>query len=406
MEENITPGQNTNKPESEQLVSDFRRYLAALCLISALFGFGGGFVAAKYAFRENDKPPSSSTIVVEDSDVVDMVKSASPAVVSVVATKDLSQIPGYGSNPFDDEFFFPFFGTPRQQQQPNIQQVGAGSGFLISSDGLIMTNKHVIDDTSASYTVLTEDGKNYEAKILATDPRNDLALLKIEAQGLPYLELADSGSIQIGQRVVAIGNSLGQYQNTVTTGVVSGIGRSISAGSLQGVEQLEGVIQTDAAINPGNSGGPLLNLAGQVVGINTAMDREGQLVGFAIPSNDAKAAWESYRKNGKISRPFIGVRYTMINKQLVEQQKLKRDYGALVVSGSNRSEPAIVSGSPAEKAGLKEGDIILELDGRKLEGSLTLAGALKNKMPGDSVKLKIFSGGSEKEISLTLEEAK
>jgi serine protease Do len=240
MEENITPGQNTNKPESEQLVSDFRRYLAALCLISALFGFGGGFVAAKYAFRENDKPPSSSTIVVEDSDVVDMVKSASPAVVSVVATKDLSQIPGYGSNPFDDEFFFPFFGTPRQQQQPNIQQVGAGSGFLISSDGLIMTNKHVIDDTSASYTVLTEDGKNYEAKILATDPRNDLALLKIEAQGLPYLELADSGSIQIGQRVVAIGNSLGQYQNTVTTGVVSGIGRSISAGSLQGVEQLEG----------------------------------------------------------------------------------------------------------------------------------------------------------------------
>jgi S1-C subfamily serine protease len=406
MEENITPGQNTNKPESEQLVSDFRRYLAALCLISALFGFGGGFVAAKYAFRENDKPPSSSTIVVEDSDVVDMVKSASPAVVSVVATKDLSQIPGYGSNPFDDEFFFPFFGTPRQQQQPNIQQVGAGSGFLISSDGLIMTNKHVIDDTSASYTVLTEDGKNYEAKILATDPRNDLALLKIEAQGLPYLELADSGSIQIGQRVVAIGNSLGQYQNTVTTGVVSGIGRSISAGSLQGVEQLEGVIQTDAAINPGNSGGPLLNLAGQVVGINTAMDREGQLVGFAIPSNDAKAAWESYRKNGKISRPFIGVRYTMINKQLVEQQKLKRDYGALVVSGSSRSEPAIVSGSPAEKAGLKEGDIILELDGRKLEGSLTLAGALKNKMPGDSVKLKIFSGGSEKEISLTLEEAK
>jgi S1-C subfamily serine protease len=169
---------------------------------------------------------------------------------------------------------------------------------------------------------------------------------------------------------------------------------------------LEGVIQTDAAINPGNSGGPLLNLAGQVVGINTAMDREGQLVGFAIPSNDAKAAWESYRKNGKISRPFIGVRYTMINKQLVEQQKLKRDYGALVVSGSSRSEPAIVSGSPAEKAGLKEGDIILELDGRKLEGSLTLAGALKNKMPGDSVKLKIFSGGSEKEISLTLEEAK
>jgi serine protease Do len=348
--------------------------------------------------------------VKEDSVVVDVVKKASPAVVSIVVSKDVSRLQNFGLDPFGFDPFSQFFqqknSSSSQKQEPVIQQVGAGSGFFVSEDGLILTNKHVVSDEKASYTVMTNDKKTLEAKVVARDPINDLAILKVDIQKAPTLKLADSTNLDIGQKVIAIGYSLGQYQNTVTTGVVSGIGRSITAGSMAGSEQLDGVIQTDAAINPGNSGGPLLNLAGAVIGINTAIDREGQLVGFAIPSSDAFRALSSFQKNGKIARAYLGLRYVIITPELAKLQKLPKDFGALVVRGDTVTDFAVQPGGPADKAGLVENDIILSVDGKKIGPELSLVGALASKNPGDTVTLRVYHKGEEKDVRVVLDESK
>ncbi len=386
------------------------RLVGAIILISLLFGSFGGAWGSLYLAKQpyfqklfgTTPLASQQKTYVESSSIIDVVKSTSPAVVSIVISKDLSKLPAFGFNPFDQ-----FFGvSPNRSTAPNVQQIGAGSGFFVSGDGLILTNKHVVSDTQASYSVLTSDGKSYDAKVMAQDPVNDLAILKIDITSAPALPLADSGQIQIGQQVVAIGNSLGQYQNTVTSGIVSGIGRKITAGGDGGSEQLEGVIQTDAAINPGNSGGPLLNLAGQVIGINTAIDSQGQSVGFAIPSNDAAKALASFETNGKISRPFLGVRYVMISKALAEQEKLPRDFGALIIRGQTTTDFAVLPGSPADKAGLIENDIILEVNGHRIDENNSLSRELKNYNVGETLSVKIFHQGSEKTVIITLEEAK
>ncbi len=413
-EENIQKPTPAERPE--HLTT--RGVLAAALVIGFIAGSAGGAFGFYYAVKNpnfvsrlggSTKTLSQQITVNEDSAVIDVVKQASPAVVSIVISKDLNKLPGFGGNPYSLDPFSQFFGyTPRQpseQSEPNIQQIGAGSGFFATADGVIITNRHVVEDEQASYTVVTNDGQQYEAKVLARDPVNDLAILKVEIQNAPTLTFADTSDIQIGSRVVAIGNSLGQYQNTVTTGVVSGIGRSITAGGGSGVtEQLEGVIQTDAAINPGNSGGPLLNIAGQVIGINTAIDQQGQLVGFAIPANDAQRDLVSYQSKGKISRPYLGVRYVIVTKALAEQQKLAKDYGALVVSGDRSSDPAVIPGSPADKAGLKQDDIILELNGTKIDQDNTLTKLLKNINAGDTIRLRVLSNGQEKDVSLTVGE--
>jgi len=400
------------------------RLIALVVLLSFLFGLGGALFGVSFlssgriSFGLNNSGFGIKTIQVnEESAIIDVVKRANPAVVSIIISKDLNKIPGYStSSPFDfGPFSFdPFFQsrTPNSgsstNNQPNIQQIGGGSGFIISADGLIVTNKHVVEDTTATYTVLTNDGKKYDAKVLSRDPVNDLALVKISASGLPTLVLGDSTKLQIGQDVVAIGNSLGQYQNTVTRGIVSGIGRTITAGDATSAssEQLEGVIQTDAAINPGNSGGPLLDIGGSVIGINTAIDSQGQLVGFAIPSADIKADLASFQKFGQIVKPFLGIRYVLVNQTIQEQNKLSVDYGALVVSGGTPSTPAVVSGSAADKAGFKEGDIVLEVNGQKIDENNSLAGYLKNFNPGDVVKMKVLSGTTTKDITVTLGQTK
>ncbi len=410
MDEMQNPQINIPRPDTPPLKQ--RSYLALVLVLSFIFGLGGGYVGGFYALKNGGNlqlPGLNRQIsLTEDSAIIDVVKKASPAVVSIVISKDLSKIPGYGLSPFEDDPFFDFFyGRQNQTSEPNVQEVGAGSGFFVSSDGLILTNKHVVSDESASYTVLTKDGTKYEAKVMATDPVNDIAIVKIEIQNAPFLTLADSSKIQIGQRVIAIGNSLGQYQNTVTSGIISGIGRKITAGSEAGeAESLSGVLQTDAAINPGNSGGPLLNTAAQVIGINTAIDQEGQLVGFALPSNDAVKDLDSFNKNGKITRPFLGVRYIILNPDIAEAQNSPRDYGALIIRGNTSADVAIVSGSPADKAGLRENDIILEIDGQKVDEDHALADLLKEKNIGDRVKLKIYSQGEEKTVEVTLEESK
>jgi len=357
--------------------------------------------------QEDKSITESKTISVqEESATIESVKKVSPSVVSIVITQDLSKI--YNSTgpnifPFDDYFEF---NLPFELEEPQgMQEVGAGTGFIISKDGLIVTNKHVVDSTEAEYTVILNDGQQYEATVLDTDPFNDLALIKVEANDLPVVELGDSDPLEIGQTVIAIGNTLGEYSNTVTRGVISGLSRTVTASDGQGrSETLEDIIQTDAAINFGNSGGPLINLDGQVIGLNTAVNREGQLIGFAIPINQAKKAIESVRENGKIVRPYLGVRYLIINEEIAERNKLSVDYGALIVRGDEVSELAVIPGSPADKAGLVENDIILEIDGQRIDKDHSLAKQLQKFNPGDTVDLKILHKGDEQTIKATLAE--
>lgn len=408
----------TNSLTSELLKNEEKfggKLISTVIILSIIFGLVGSFIGNVFLRPFIQKMETAGVGEVkniqvnEQSAVVDVVKRASPAVVSIIISKDLNKVPGYSSSPFDFGPFSldPFFQSRSQNSdKPNIQPVGGGSGFIISNDGLIVTNKHVVDDLNATYTVLTNDGKKFDAKVLSRDPINDIALVKIEASGLQTLTLGESSSLEIGQKVIAIGNSLGQYRNTVTTGVVSGIGRSITASGGSGSENLEGVIQTDAAINPGNSGGPLLDIGGSVIGINTAIDSQGQLVGFAIPVNDIKKDIESFRKFGKIVKPFLGVRYVLVNESIKEESQLTVDYGALIVFGGKPNAPAVVVGSAADKAGLKESDIILEVNGQKINQEYSLAGALKNFDPGDVVKMLILSRGQTKEITVTLGESK
>jgi serine protease Do len=375
-------------------------------------------VVEKKIVPSNGQPSISQTPVSEKAEeqAVLAVKKVSPSVVSIVVSKYVSRYYGPESL-FPEDFFefgwpfkfwFSWPSQPKQEEKKEKQEVGGGTGFVISSaDGLILTNKHVVSDEEAEYTVITNDGQKLEAKVLARDPFNDIAVLKVEKINLPEVELGDSDKLQIGQTVIAIGNALGEYRNTVTKGVISGIGRTVVAGDETGrSEVLENVIQTDAAINPGNSGGPLINLSGQVIGINVAMNRAGQLIGFAIPINQAKSVIESVKKTGRIVRPFLGVRYVLINEAMAKANNLSVNYGALILRGKNPEDLAIVPGSPADKAGLLENDIILEINGQKIDEQHTLAKEIQKYKPGETVELKVLSKGKEKIVKVTLEEYK
>ena len=341
--------------------------------------------------------------------VVAAVKKASPAVVSITVSKNVPIIEQCPYTPFSDlpPEFQQFFGDqlPQLYQQcekgTKMQEVGGGSGFIISADGLVLTNKHVVLDAKASYTVFTNDGKKYAAKVLARDPVQDLAVVKIDAVNLPTVELGNSDSIELGQTAIAIGNSLGEYRNTVSVGVVSGLSRTVSASGGGGFsETIQGVVQTDAAINPGNSGGPLLNLRGQVIAINTAIASGAQNIGFAIPINRAKRDINSVKASGEIQTPFIGVRYILVTPEIAKSQKLSAEYGALV-RGSDDG-PAVTPDSPAAKAGIQAEDIILELNGKKVDREHPLSDLISQFGVGDTVTLKIQRGAQEMTISVTL----
>ncbi len=343
--------------------------------------------------------------------IIDSVKEASPSVVSIVISKNLPV--------YEQQFIDPFgnmpnfgFGTPFNLQIPQYvqkgtkyQEVGAGSGFIVSEDGLVLTNKHVVVDKQAEYTVLTNDGKKYSARVLALDPVQDLAIIKIQSdKKFPAIKIGDSSSIQIGQGAIAIGNALGQFSNTVSVGVVSGLGRTILASGGQGFsETLEGIIQTDAAINPGNSGGPLINLKGEVIGINTAMANGAESIGFAIPINIAKKDIDQIIKTNKIIYPFLGVRYILVDDGVKQKYNLSVDYGALVLRGAN-GEAAIVDGSAGQKAGLKEKDVILEFNGEKINKDNSMSKIIAKYNPGDKVTLKILRDGKEIDIDAVLGE--
>lgn len=355
-----------------------------------------------------------------DSFVINAVKKTNPAVVSVIISEEVPKYeeytdPNSQTNPFGDLFpglDIPGFNlTVPQYKQDGTQneEVGGGSGFFVSSDGLIVTNKHVVDQTGATYTVFTNDGKKYDAKVIAKDPVLDIALIKINpaaGQTFPYLTLGDSDTLQLGQSVIAIGNALGEYRNTVSVGVVSGLSRSITAGDDSGnSEVLDHVVQTDAAINPGNSGGPLLDLSGNVIGVNVAIAEGSQNVGFALPINSVKSAIESVEKTGKIIRPYLGVRYVPIDAAMQAANNLSVDYGVLVKQGATASDLAVIPGSPADKAGIVENDIILDADGVKLDDTNSLSDIIRGKNVGQTITLTILHKGVQKNVQVTLEAA-
>ena len=347
-------------------------------------------------------PVVKKVVQMQDDSIVEMVENVSPAVVSIVAKKEVLQY--RQMSPFDL-----FFGVPQQPSDSEgtgeKQKVGGGTGFFISQDGMVVTNRHVVADTMAEYTVLTNDGTEHAATVLARDEMLDFAVLKVEGDNFTAVDLGDSDNIKLGQTVVAIGNSLGEFSNSVSRGIVSGKQRTIVAGSGYGdTEELSDILQTDAAINPGNSGGPLLDISGRVIGINTAVAQGAENVGFAIPINQVMRLIEDVKTHGKISRPFIGVRYVALTDEVKDALNVSYDHGVLIVRGEKITDFAVMPGSPADKAGLVENDIILEINGVKIDEENTLAKTISTHNVGDTVTLKVWHKGDEKEIKLLLED--
>ncbi len=389
-------------PKPKALKSRIFWSIILTILISSFFGFLAGSISGSYFYLEakdylnklntNTKLLEPQIIEKEkiiekiieykpytsqEQAIVNAVKNISPAVVSIVITKDVIN---------------------------EKKEMGGGTGFIVSENGMILTNKHVVLDEEANYTIFLNDGKKFPAKVLARDEMQDLAIMEIEQETkindfgeiiletFPYVNLGNSLELQIGQTVIAIGNALGEFRNTVSVGVISGLGRTVTASGNGLVLTIENLIQTDAAINKGNSGGPLMNLKGEVIGINTAMVEGAQSIGFAIVINRAKRDIEQIKKLGKIVYPFLGVYYTLITDNLKDDHNLPVDYGAWVGrngKGENVDNP-IFSDSTAEKAGIKTNDIILEFNNEKITLENSLAKIIQKYEPGDKITLMIL----------------
>jgi len=363
--------------------------IASAIFLSIIFGFLAGALTSVFFYsqfnnysvetnlkpfpeiKESEEGESYQSQNLQEAAIIRTVKESSPAVVSIMK-----------------------------------REIEGGTGFIVSEDGLILTNKHVVLNEEADYTVFTNDGRKFPAKVLAIDPVEDLAVLKIEQENntfFPVLKLGNSDNLEIGQAVIAIGNALAEFRNTVSAGVISGLGRKITASGGSFVETLEDVIQTDAAINKGNSGGPLLNLKGEVIGINTAMAVDAQSIGFAIPINKAKKDIEQVKTIGKIVYPFLGIRYVLINEEIKQEYDLTIDYGALIIDGGP-GNPAIWPGSSADKAGLEQGDIVLEFNNERITFENSLAKIIMKYNPGDEVILKILRDEQKIEVEVILDE--
>ncbi len=315
-----------------------------------------------------------------------MVKKVLPAVVSINVSASSS-----GINDFTN------LGASNPHQQKKDEIVG-GSGFIIDKSGIILTNRHVVANPNAEYTAVLDNEKKYKIKILGKDVINDVAVLKIETgKDLPFIEMGDSSRIELGETAIAIGNTMGMFKNTISVGVVSGLSRYITAfDSFNNYEQkLTGLIQTDAAINPGNSGGPLINIQGKAIGINAAMIMGMENIGFALPINTAKKDLDEIKKYKRIRHRFLGLRYLLLNKYLQKKYKLPVDYGALVISEDVFEVKAVAHGSPAEKAGIKESDIILAIQDEKISDKHSLEHMLQKYKIGSMVDLKVLRGKKE-----------
>jgi S1-C subfamily serine protease len=365
-----------------------------LFTVLIIFTLSVGFSLGQYG---NPQDLIADDLVLDEQEMtVRAIQKVIPAVASIIV--------------YDNEEVLSIdLNTGKQTIVNEKQEKGSGTGFIISANGLILTNKHVVEAVSeenGSYRIILNNSKQYYAQLIDKDPINDLAVLKIYDNNLPYVELGDSDKINQGTTVVAIGNALGMYQNSVTKGIVSGLGRNLVASDSNGnTENLDNIIQTDAEINKGNSGGPLIDLRGLVVGINVAMNSAGSSIGFAIPVNDARLVIESVKKYGQIKRPRLGVRYVMVTPEMYYDNNLSRQDGALITKGEN-GEDAIAKDSAADVAGLVEGDIIFEINAIKIEGSKSLLSVVQRYKPGDRIGLKVQRGDKVLIKTLTLEEYK
>jgi serine protease Do len=330
------------------------------------------------------------------SSIVEIAKKVCPAVITVIVSRDLPSAENFYSFPYAKK------GDKIKTEKTKI---GGGSGFIVSENGYVFTSNHVVSDVTADYTVVLDPKHKYPVKVLSRNPINDTAVLKIEGERFPYLEMADSNKIELGEEVLAVGNALGEFTDTLSAGIVSGLSRFITAfGGIENqMQNLRGLIQTDAAINPGNSGGPLINMEGKVIGINTAMIAGAQNIGFAIPINYAKKDLEEVKKFGKIIMPFLGVKYVLISKDMAQANKLPVNDGALVVREALGESPVVI-GSAADKAGVRERDILLECNGQKISTKNPLANILQKCKIGEQTILKVLRDKKEIALKVKLEE--
>jgi len=372
--------------------------LGALVVVSAVGGaladrlYNLPFISKFVSGRTNSSEKIlEQKILKEESVVIDIAEQSSPSVVTVSITAERQTAQPF----FTDPFGLFDFNTPRNKEQ--IKQ-DIGTGFVIDG-GLVVTNKHVVASTDGKYRVITKDDKEFQVSKIYRDPTNDIAILKVDGMSVPAIKLGDSGNLKVGQFVIAIGTALGEFRHTVTIGVISGLGRGIQAGDPFGgnAEQLDNVIQTDAAINPGNSGGPLLNSAGEVIGINVAVAQGSQNIGFALPINSVKEVVESFQKTGSFERPFLGVRYRMISQKTALLNDVPQ--GAYVED--------VVTDSPADKGGILGGDIITKIDGTKIDGKdeSGLAKEIARRKVGDTIDIEVWRDSQTKTLKVTLQQS-
>ncbi len=410
----------------EKKTKNYIFFVLLVTFISIFFGFIGGLITNEYVFpyllkkiKGDEEVELIKQVIeksyVEESSVIDVVKNITPSVVSIVIYKDFNiASKNYYLPLYHDPIFREFYSYPKEDIEYDKEiVVGGGTGFIFTNDGLILTSSHVVSDPNAKYKVILNDRREYEAEVIALDNYSDIGVIKLIPEdknkgitGLKVVEFGNSSKIQIGQKVIAIGYALAEYDNTVTTGVVSAKGREIVASDFSGnrKDKLKGLIQTDAAINFGNSGGPLLNLKGEVIGINTAIATNALGIGFAIPINDAKTVISSIQKYGRIVRPMIGVRYTLLTKKLADNLGLKVDQGALVIG--DKTSKAIEPGSVAEKSGLKENDIIVSIDNIRIDKDNDLRDIVSKYKVGDKIILEILRDNKTLKKELVLEEHK
>lgn len=362
-----------------------RFVIVAVIILLGSFGagLGGGYLAMTLGNYSNSNRTvavdGNAVVSQEEEDISTVASKAGPSVVSIITSSKTQS----------------YFGTTQDV-------AGAGTGIIISSDGYVLTNKHVVSNSS-ELSIMTSDGTSYDdVKVVGTDPLNDLAFLKVSGvSDLKPATLGDSSSVRIGQKVVAIGNSLGEYQNTVTSGIISATGRPVTAREGNSTETLTDLVQTDAAINPGNSGGPLTNLSGQVIGINTAVAQDAQGIGFAIPINSAKGIIKNLLKTGKVERPYIGVNYITITPDVAKEYKLSVKKGAYIYSDQDAA--AVIAGSPAAKAGLKSKDVITKVGDIEVGERGSVASLVSEYSIGDKVQLTVIRDGKTISVDVTLE---
>lgn len=362
--------------------------VAASCFFTAVFTVGA--MSAAFLLGRSESKTSLNqtrqTVVQEGEVIADVAQKVSPSVVSIITEQQSQVSSGY-------------FGSRTRKSQ------AAGTGLVIDSNGLILTNKHVVPEGITALSVVMNDGVKYnDVEVVGRDPLNDIAVIKVKnPKNFTKAALGDSDRVRIGQKVIAIGNALGQFQNTVTSGIISGMGRPVEAGDEgnQTTEQLTNLFQTDAAINSGNSGGPLLNYSGEVIGINTAVAADAENIGFAIPINEAKGIISSVVETGKFSRPFLGVKFVTLDPSIARELKLDITDGAYISTEGD----SIVAGSPAEKAGVKPGDVITKVNNTKLSARNQLTSVISRFRVGQEVTLTIMRSGEELKLKAILSEA-